>query len=45
MEIKARQTKSLPANMLCDDTFFIKVTQALFADKFKTLVQLAEARG
>jgi len=31
--------------MICDDTFFIKISQSIFNEKFKILSQIAEDKG
>lgn len=44
MEVKAKQNDSLPANILVGTTFYIKVSQSFFNDKFKYMVSLFEEK-
>lgn len=42
LEIKAKQSKSLPANILCGETFYIKVNQQIFNEKIKVFQTISE---
>lgn len=42
LEVRTKQQHTMPANMLCGDSFFIKITKAIFDEKFKLLQQVQE---
>ena len=42
LEVKSRQQHTLPANMLCGDTFYLKVSKQIMDEKLKLLQQVQE---
>lgn len=44
LEVKTKQQHTMPANMICGDTFFIKITKAIFDEKYKAMQQMQETR-
>ncbi len=42
MEFKTKQQATLPANMIAGDTWYLKINQAFFNEKFKYFVSLTE---